>query len=200
LFIGVIASLALVLGVVAVFGARRARKAKLAEAHASERHAEKMRAYERQKAEREAQHAAQLKKHLEGIAIAQQQTAAAIARGLDTGPVFCPSCRKEYPPGTAFCSVDSNRLISIRGHEALLGGPSGGICPVCQRGFNPGVKVCPDHGEELLPAPVAGGAAAPAQQAAAAPRRGKICPKCGTHFDGKAAFCGQDGSPLVLVN
>ncbi|HEX8794349.1 MAG TPA: hypothetical protein VF765_25570 [Polyangiaceae bacterium] len=201
-FIGVVASLALMLGVVALFGARRARKAKLVEAAASERHAEKMRAYEKQKAEREAQHAAQMKKHLEGIAIAQQQTAAMIARGLDTGPMFCPSCRKEYPARTAFCAVDSNRLISIRGHEALLGGPSGGICPVCHRGFNPGVKVCPDHGEELLPASVAGATAAPqAQQAAAAtPRRGKICPKCGARFDGNSAFCGQDGSALVLVN
>jgi len=200
-FIGVIASLALVLGVVAIFGARRARKAKLVEAAASERHADKMRNYERQKAEREAQHAAQMKKHLEGIAIAQQQTAAALARGLDTGPMFCPSCRKEYPAGAAFCPLDSNRLISIRGHEALLGGPSGGVCPVCHRGFNPGVKVCPDHREELVPAPVAGVAGPPSQQAAApAPRRGKICPKCGTRFDGNATFCGQDGSPLVLVN
>lgn len=199
-FIGVVGSLALVLGVVALFGARRARKAKLAEAAAGERHAEKMRAYEKQKAEREAQHAAQMKKHLEGIAIAQQQTAATIARGLDTGPLFCPSCRKEYPAGTAFCAVDSNRLISIRGHEALLGGPSGGVCPVCHRGFNPGVKVCPEHREELLPAPVASVAAPPSQQAAEAPRRGKICPKCGTRFDGNAAFCGQDGSSLVLVN
>jgi hypothetical protein len=199
-FIGVIASLALVLGVVALLGARRARKARLAETAASERHAEKMRDYERRKSEREAQHAAQMKKHLEGIAIAQQQTAAALARGLDTGPMFCPSCRKEYPANSAFCAVDSNRLISIRGHEALLGGPSGGVCPVCRRGFNPGVKVCPDHGEELLPAPVAGVAAPPSQQAAPAPRRGKICPKCGTRFDGTATFCGQDGSPLVLVN
>ncbi len=200
-FIGVIASLAALLGVVAIFGARRARKAKLVEAAASERHAEKMRNFERQKAEREAQHAAQMKKHLEGIAIAQQQTAAALARGLDTGPMFCPSCRKEYPARSAFCPLDSNRLISIRGHEALLGGPSGGVCPVCHRGFNPGVKVCPDHREELVPAPVASVAAPPSQQAAAvAPRRGKICPKCGTRFDGNATFCGQDGSALVLVN
>lgn len=200
IFVAVIGALALALGVVALFAARRARKAKQVEAAASERHAEKMRAYERQKAEREAAHAAQMKKHLEGIAIAQQQTAAAIARGLDTGPMFCPSCRKEYPAGTAFCAVDANRLISIRGHEVLMGGPSGGVCPVCQRGFNPGVKTCPDHGEELLPASVAGVAAAPAAQAAAAPRRGKICPKCGARFDGNAAFCGQDGSTLVLVN
>lgn len=199
-FIGVIASLALVLGVVAIFGARRARKAKLVEAAASDRHAEKMRNYERQKTEREAQHAAQMKKHLEGIAIAQQQTAAALARGLDTGPMFCPSCRKEYPAGSAFCPLDSNRLISIRGHEALLGGPSGGVCPVCHRGFNPGVKACPDHREELVPAPVAGVAPPPSQQAPVAPRRGKICPKCGTRFDGNATFCGQDGSALVLVN
>jgi predicted amidophosphoribosyltransferase len=77
-----------------------------------------------------------------------------------------------------------------------MSGPSGGICPTCKRGFNPGVKVCPDDGDTLVPATVAG-----ATQLIAAPaQRGKICPTCGSRFDGTAAFCVKDGTQLVLVN
>ena len=44
-------------------------------------------------------------------------------------------------------------------------------------------------------------AAAPAGRArAAAAARGKICPTCGGAFDGVAAFCGKDGTQLVLLN
>lgn len=31
-------------------------------------------------------------------------------------------------------------------------------------------------------------------------KRGKICPTCGGKFDGSAAFCGKDGTALVLIN
>jgi len=57
------------------------------------------------------------------------------------------------------------------------------------------VKVCPEHGEELVPAAVAAASAAQSQ----APR-GKICPSCGARFDGGSTFCGKDGSTLVLLN
>ncbi len=195
-FIGVIAALASLLGVVSVIGARRAGRAKKAEAGAQERHAEKMKDFERQKGEREAQHAAQMKAHREGVALAQQQSAAQAARGIDTGPVYCPSCRREFPAGTAFCTFDANRLVAIRGHEQLMSGPAGGICPVCRKGCNPGVKVCPEHGEELVPAAVAA-AGAVAQSTA---QRGKICPSCGSRFDGACSFCGKDGASLVVLN
>ena len=36
--------------------------------------------------------------------------------------------------------------------------------------------------------------------AGAPPPRGKICPTCGGRFDGVAAFCGKDGTQLVLLN
>lgn len=195
-FIAVVAGLSVLLLVVAVIGAMRSSKAKRVASAAEARHAEKMRDFERQKAEREATHAAQMKAHLESVAVAQQQAAAAAARGLDAGPMFCPSCRREYPPGTTYCSADSNRLVAIRGHEALMTGPSGGVCPTCKRGFNPGVKVCPHDGDELIPAPVA------EAQRAAAPtaQKGKICPVCGGRFDGASSFCVKDGTQLVLLN
>ena len=197
LFIGVVGGLTLLLLIVAIVGATRSRKGRKVEAAAEARHVEKMRDFERHKTQREAQHAAQMKAHLESVAVAQQQAAAAAARGQDTGPMFCPSCRREYPAGTTYCSFDSNRVVAIRGHEALMSGPSGGICPTCKRGFNPGVKVCPDDGDTLVPAPVAGAAT---QLVASPAPRGKICPTCGARFEGTAAFCVKDGTQLVLLN
>jgi len=194
-FIAVVGSLALALGALALVGRRRARKAREAERAAEERHADKMREYERVRREREEHHAAQMKKHLESVGLAQQQAAAAAARGIDSGPMFCPSCRRELPAGSTFCPFDANRLVAIAGHEELLAGPPGGICPTCKRGFNPGMKVCPHDGDDLVPPALAG-----AQSAPVAPARGKICPTCGGRFDGSAGFCGKDGTQLVLVN
>ena len=198
LFIGVIGGLTLLLLVVAIVGASRSRKGRKVEAAAEARHVEKMRDFERQKAQREAQHAAQMKAHLESVAVAQQQAAAATARGVDSGPMYCPSCRREHPSGTTYCSFDTNRLVAIRGHEALMSGPSGGICPTCHRGFNPGVKQCPHDGDTLVPAPAAG----VSTQIVASPSapRGKICPTCGSRFEGVSAFCVKDGTQLVLLN
>jgi hypothetical protein len=203
LFVAVIAGLTLILGVVAVFGAVRGRRARALEAVARERHAEKMREYEATKKAREDEHAAQMRAHLESVArseqqtaetmaIAQEQTADAMARGAKRGLMFCPSCRREFTEGGGYCPFDANRLITVAGHEGLTTGPAGGVCPTCHRGFNPGVRVCPHDGDELSPA------------ALAAPRpvatRGKICPTCGGRFDGAAAFCGKDGTHLVLLN
>jgi hypothetical protein len=55
--------------------------------------------------------------------------------------------------------------------------------------------VCPHDGDELVPPALA----APPPSSLAAPR-GKICPTCGDRFDGVAAFCGKDGTQLVLLN
>jgi hypothetical protein len=194
-FIAVVAVLSLFLAAVAVVGARRARNARRAERDAQERHAQKMRDYERKKQEREQQHAEQMRAHVQSVAIAQQQAAAAAARGIDAGPSFCPSCRREFDRGGGFCPFDANRLVAIAGHEDLLAGPAGGVCPTCKRGFNPGVRVCPHDGEELVPPVVA-----ETVRVSAPPPRGKICPTCGGHFDGNAAFCGKDGTQLVLLN
>jgi hypothetical protein len=76
-----------------------------------------------------------------------------------------------------------------------MSGPSGGICPACHRGFNPGVKVCPHDGHELVPASAASRPPAEGPQ-----KRGKICPTCGSRFDGVSSFCVKDGTQLVLVN
>jgi hypothetical protein len=195
-FIAVVGGLSLVLGIVAVVGARRARGARLAERGAEARHAEKMREYERQKQKREQQHAEQMRAHIQSLAIAQQQAAAAAARGVEAGPSFCPSCRREFTGSGPFCPFDSNRLVAIAGHEDLLTGPGGGVCPTCKRGFNPGVRICPHDGEELVPPSVAEVRVSPSSP----PARGKICPTCGDRFEGGSAFCSKDGTQLVLLN
>jgi hypothetical protein len=189
----VVGALVVLLGIVAVIGARRAKKGRQFEQAAEERHSVKLREFERQKRDREERHAAQMRAHLESVTRAQ--LAASSMRGAASGPMFCPSCRREYPPGTTYCAFDSNRLVAVAGHEDMMAGPAGGICPTCKRGFNPGVKVCPHDGDDLVPPVMAPPPATPV----AAPR-GKICPTCGDRFDGVAAFCGKDGTQLVLLN
>jgi hypothetical protein len=194
-FIAIVGGLSLVLAMIAAIAALRARKARAVERAAQARHAERMRAYEREKRDREERHAAQTRAHLESVARAQQAAAGAPPGAAPTsGPLFCPSCHREFGPGTetAFCPFDSNRLVVVAGHEAIIAGPVGGICPTCRRGFNPGVRVCPQHGDELVPPAMIGPRPAPV--------RGKICPTCGGRFDGNAAFCGKDGTQLVLIN
>jgi hypothetical protein len=192
-FISIIALLVAALGAVAIVGTLRARRAHAVERAAQERHAEKMRQYEREKREREEVHAAQLRAHLESVAQAQKVAAAASAgTALRGGALFCPSCHREFNEGTAYCPFDANRLVTVAGHEEIAAGPVGGVCPTCQRGFNPGVRVCPHDGDELVPPAMA--AARPVAT------RGKICPTCGGRFDGTAAFCGKDGTMLVLLN
>jgi hypothetical protein len=198
-FIVVVSALAIGVGIIALVGARRAKRAAALEHDAEERHAQKLAEFEARKREREAQHAAQMKAHLDSVKRAQDAAAAATAaEAAAYGRMVCPSCRTEYPPGSTFCPTDANRLIPLAGHEDVLTGPSGAICPACKRGFNPGVKVCPHDGEELVPLAMHASRAA-AEPAPPAPR-GKICPTCGDRFDGSAGFCGKDGTALVLLN
>jgi hypothetical protein len=194
LFMAIVGVLAVGLAGLGAIGVMRARKARAVEKAAESRHADRMREYERYKLQREEAHAAQMNAHLASVATAQRAAEAAAARGTDSGPMFCPSCRKEFQGGGAYCPFDSNRLVAMAGHQDLMAGPSGGICPTCRRGFNPGVKVCPHDGEELVPAGMVAVATAPV------PVRGKICPTCGGRFDGTATFCGKDGTQLVLLN
>lgn len=112
------------------------------------------------------------------------------------GPLVCPSCKSEYPPGTEFCPRDGNHLTAASAAGSPPVGPGGGICPTCGRGFDPGVKVCPTHGEYLVPTPVH---LATKKPLPASPR-GKICPLCGGRYGAEADFCGKDGAALVLVN
>lgn len=107
--------------------------------------------------------------------------------------LLCPTCRAEYGPESRFCKFDGNRLVAVsRGTDTR--GPAGGICPVCEQGYDPGVVSCPVHDEELVPA---GAHRAPERPSGQYP---KICPTCGVQYPNGSGFCGADGSALVTVN
>jgi hypothetical protein len=109
-------------------------------------------------------------------------------------PLVCPTCRQEYPAGAAFCTADGNRLVPLQetGARREL---TGGICPVCGHGFDPGIRVCPRHNEELIPAALYTG-----ENRVDQGRINKICPVCGGQSEGDACFCSADGTSLVPVN
>jgi hypothetical protein len=197
-FIAIVVSLAVGLLIVGIIGSRRSRRQSSLARKAEERHAERIREAEERRKERAEQHAAAVRAHEESVARAAEASSGGAAAKL-----VCPSCRREYPPGSAFCPNDANRLIPLpqgqAGHDdaPLGGGPLGGICPTCKRGFDPGVKTCPHDGDELVPYPLYA-SRMPSQPPMTA--RGKICPTCGDRFEGNAAFCGKDGTALVLLN
>jgi hypothetical protein len=207
-FITIVGLLALGLGVVAVVFGRKARRAARLEADADARHAELVREAEARQREKEATHAEQVRAHHESVEVHRRASEAAAAMDAEadvgTGEPLaedarrvCPACRREYPPGSLFCPDDASRLVALRAGDDVAA--SGGICPACHRGFDPGVKVCPHDQEELVPYAMH---AAAATRAPAAPvaSRGKICPTCGGRFEGNAAFCGKDGTALVMLN
>lgn len=192
IFLGVVGACSLLLAGVALVGVRRSRKAAALEREAQARHATRVREVEERRKARAEEHARQMKAHLESVAVAEAES----ARGATgSSATVCPSCRREFPPGSGFCPFDGNKLAPTATTGDLLAGGSGMICPTCNRGYNPGTKVCAADGDDLVPYALHAARAEQTPQA-----RGKICPTCGARFDGNAGFCGKDGTALVLVN
>jgi hypothetical protein len=191
LFIAVIGGLALVLGVLAIVGARRSKRARIIEKEADERHEERVREVSERRREKEAEHAEAQRAHEESLERARKAKEAK----RQAAKKACPVCRKEFEGATAFCPNDGAKLVPASEVDAAAK-PGGGVCPVCKRAFEAGVKTCPDHGEPLVPY----AARAVLGQPPTAASRGKICPTCGDRFEGGATFCGKDGTALVLVN
>src|SRR5262249_54005452 len=58
--------------------------------------------------------------------------------------MVCPTCRAEYQ-GLTYCVRDARRLVAAE--EMLTGGRGpGGMCMVCRRAFEPGLRRCPHDG------------------------------------------------------
>jgi hypothetical protein len=106
--------------------------------------------------------------------------------------MICPTCLEQYAVDARFCKLDGNRLVALR-EGADPRGPTGGVCPICCQGYDPGVVVCPEHQEDLIPAPIH-----LAQRSSGS--YPKICPTCGVQYPIGSGFCGADGSALVTVN
>lgn len=124
-FVAVIGTLAVALGIIALVGVRRSRRARDLERAAAERHSQRVAEYERQKREQEEQHAAQLRAHRASVAVAQQQAYAAAARGLPTPGVsgfavpavprgkVCPTCGARFEGTDTFCGKDGSQLVPL---------------------------------------------------------------------------------------
>lgn len=108
--------------------------------------------------------------------------------------LVCPTCQEEYPAETKFCARDGNRLVPLPNGNPIADA-EGGICPVCGQGFDPGITVCPNHDEELVPP-----AAVAHRQVQPTPAPRRICPLCGTVYGTEHQFCGNDGAALVPIN
>ena len=72
---------------------------------------------------------------------------------------------------------------------------------MCGRGFNPGTSVCPEHGEELVPAALF----APERNSALTSTlviaiTRTICPVCGKQYSSETRFCGECGAAVVPIN
>lgn len=195
IFLAIVAVVALALGVVAIVGARRTRRAASIEREAQERHADRVREADERRHQKVEEHAAAQRAHEASLAEAAKVAAAEAAERSSGTKMICPACRREYDSGGLYCPQDSNRLVPFNGPQDLSLGPSGGMCPTCKRGFDPGVKVCPHDQDELVPY-----ALYASRNLSSSPPRAKICPTCGGRFDGGAAFCGKDGTALVLLN
>jgi hypothetical protein len=108
--------------------------------------------------------------HAQQVRAHQASVERAKAQAMSAEAMYCSVCNSEYPAGEIFCPRDANRLM-----------------PMASR---------PKGAPPLTPpAPTvsAGTAAGP-------PPKGKICPTCGARFEGNAAFCGKDGTALVMIN
>jgi hypothetical protein len=186
--------------------ARRAKhKAEALKTAAFERYKEDMHAVEAAQHAQEEVHRAQMNAHLASVAAREAKVMAQKAKaGSAPEPLLspaltssrklaCPVCAKEFAPPFQHCPNDGAKLVD----ESAAADASGhAFCPICSRGFASSTRVCPEHREELVPAlPKAN-----AVEAFVSERKAKICPTCGERSAGVSAFCGKDGTPLVLVN
>jgi hypothetical protein len=207
-FGGVIGALSLsLLALYGVLAQRARRKAEAVKTAAFERYKEDMHAAEAAQQAQTEVHRAQMNAHLASVAARDAKVnaqKAKAARASETPPLVqpivssrklaCPVCTKEFAPPFQHCPNDGAKLVDENAAADATSGHA--FCPICARGFSASTRVCPEHREELVPAlPKAS-----AVDAVVAERKAKICPTCGERSAGVSAFCGRDGTPLVLIN
>jgi hypothetical protein len=117
--------------------------------------------------------------------------------------MVCPTCRTEYH-GMAYCTRDARRLVLP---EEMIGSrvssrSSGLVCMACRRAYEPGLRSCPNDGNELMPFPVYSATRPRSRRNSTEPAGviARICPVCGAKYDLNARFCGHDAGELVVIN
>lgn len=206
IFVAVIGSLVVALGIAYFVLRKRQSKAQALEADTLNRYEERVRETAARNEAGEAEYEAKRRAHDESVRAAEEakaklaQARAARAARTDapraTAAVAqpaeersCPTCKRTFKD-TLFCPHDGTKLSDKPAED--LG--SSLLCPTCKRAFPEGTRTCPEHGDELAPLP------GPARAAPVKAAKGKICPSCGARFEGAATFCGKDGTSLVLLN
>ncbi|MBX3188034.1 MAG: hypothetical protein KF819_13515 [Labilithrix sp.] len=136
-FVAIVGAVLVLLGVVATILARRSRKAKTLEREAEERHEAKVAEVLSRRAEREAEHAAQMRAHEESVAhrnakvaeaaaarAAQRQRAEEAAKAAASLPhpatlskpkrgKICPTCGDRFDGTADFCGKDGTQLVLL---------------------------------------------------------------------------------------
>jgi hypothetical protein len=117
--------------------------------------------------------------------------------------MVCPTCRTEYH-GMAYCTRDARRLVVP---EQMVGSrassrSAGLVCMACRRAYEPGLRSCPNDGNELMPFPVYSATRPRSRRNSTEPTGviARICPVCGAKYDLNARFCGHDAGELVVIN
>src|SRR6185503_19149550 len=116
-----------------------------------------------------------------------------------SGPMACPSCRREYPAGVRFCAHDSRRLVPSS-EIVERSRVAGSVCPRCRRSYDAGIRYCPHDAEELISAPLWEATHGKRPELPPTGVVAKICPQCATRYDLATSFCGRDGAELMTVN
>lgn len=197
-FGGVVGGLTVLLGIVYALLSSNAKKREAkAREEVEARYREQLREAEAKQKQQQSVHDAQLAAHKRSVAAREEKRQARLAKAeashVGRRGLVCPVCSQEFPPPYAHCPNDGATLVA----ESTKGPASGhGFCPICFRGFPEAMQKCPEHQEELVPAVARPPEKAPVNVNA---QKGKICPSCGERFEGNVAFCGKDGTTLVLV-
>jgi hypothetical protein len=132
-----------------------------------------------------------------GAGLTEVATASATGAMASSGPMVCPTCRREYEAGLRHCPYDARKLMpagEVRQRHA------GSICPRCRRGFDAGTKSCPHDRTDLVALAVWEAVRGRRRDAAPMGVLGKVCPSCGTRHDLAELFCRGDGTELRTVN
>ena len=207
IFIGIIGTLVVALGIAYLVLRRRQSRAQALEAETLNRYEDRVRETSARNDATDAEYLAQKQAHENSVRIAEEakhklaqaraeraQTAA-VASAAAGAPMnetrTCPTCNRSFS-NTFFCPEDGSKLSDKPGEDPL---GTSLMCSTCKRTFPEGTTVCPEHGVDLRPLGTSTDRPPPVKAA-----RGKICPSCGARFDGAATFCGKDGTSLVLLN
>lgn len=165
-FIAIVGGVLVVLGALALVLLRRSRRAASLEKQASERHEARLREALERRQQREEAHASQQRAHEASLVAVETATRAANAvRAVPlTAPkpvtpaepdLECPTCKKTFDAGTAFCPHDGVPLVAklaVTPAAMAKNGQAkrGKICPTCGDRFEGGADFCGKDGTQLV--------------------------------------------------